>query len=96
MQKLRTTFIALMLIITALAAQSQSFSNEVSGFIQYRQGNIVITDVKVIDGTGSPAKEHQWVLIENDRIASIGKSTEIKIPEGATIIDGKGKAFRAW
>ncbi|MFT3932595.1 MAG: amidohydrolase family protein [Chitinophagaceae bacterium] len=93
MQKLRTTFIALVLIITALAAQAQSFSNEVSGFIQYRQGNIVITDVKVIDGTGSPAKEHQWVLIENDRIAAIGKSTEIKIPEGATIIDGKGKTI---
>lgn len=43
----------------------------------------------VIDGTGNPPLENHTVLIRGDRIAAVGR--KIRIPEGATVIDIKGK-----
>jgi imidazolonepropionase-like amidohydrolase len=52
------------------------------------QGRLAITHVTVIDMTGAPAKPDQTVVIEGNRIKSVGRGAA---PAGATVIDGTGK-----
>jgi hypothetical protein len=49
---------------------------------------VAITNVTVIDMTGAPPKPGQTVVIRGNRIASVGPS---KAPDGARLIDGRGK-----
>ena len=36
---------------------------------------IALTHVKLIDGTGAPARDDQTVVIENGRITAVGQSS---------------------
>jgi imidazolonepropionase-like amidohydrolase len=48
---------------------------------------LAITNVTVIDATGAPARVETTVIVEGDRITSIGQS----VPSGARVVDGKGR-----
>jgi imidazolonepropionase-like amidohydrolase len=50
---------------------------------------LVITHVAVIDATGRPVRRDQTVVVEGDRIVTIGRSAAI--PTGAQTVDGSGK-----
>jgi imidazolonepropionase-like amidohydrolase len=52
---------------------------------------IAITHVTIIDGTGAGPRADQTVLIEHGRIAAFGR--HVRIPNGATQIDGHGKTL---
>ena len=52
---------------------------------------VAIRNVTVIPGNGAPAINDATVLIRNEYIASIGPAAETVIPEGARVIDGRGK-----
>ena len=52
---------------------------------------IAITHVTVIDGTGSPPRADETVLIQRNRIVSIGPSESVDVPSDATIVDGQGR-----
>ena len=45
----------------------------------------------VIDGTGARSKSDETVLIAGTRITAVGKTSEVKLPAGATVVDGTGK-----
>ena len=77
----------------ALPLQAQSFTPQVIAFIKVKAGTIAISNVKIIDGSGAPAKEHQTILIQNDLITATGNSKEITIPADAIVIDGTGKTL---
>ena len=85
--------IAALLLCTAgvLSATAQSFSRDVSAFIAVPAGSIALTDVTVIDGTGAPAKQHQTIIIQNDRITAMGSAKDVPVPAGAHVINGSGK-----
>ena len=51
---------------------------------------IALTHVKLIDGTGRPARNDQTVLIQNGAIGAVGPSSEVKAPPGAQILDLTG------
>ena len=51
---------------------------------------IVLTHVKLIDGSGKPARDDQTVVIESGRITAVGKAGEVKAPAGARVIDLPG------
>jgi imidazolonepropionase-like amidohydrolase len=53
--------------------------------------SLAITGVTVIDATGAPARPDMTVVVTGDRITAIGKPGEIGVPEGARVMDGKGK-----
>src|SRR6516165_11486251 len=53
--------------------------------------SLAITCVTVIDATGAPARPDITVVVTGDRITAVGKSGEIRVPEGARVVDGKGK-----
>src|SRR6266849_3534345 len=73
-------------------AQPQQFSNTVRGFIKVDAPVIALTHVRVIDGTGAPAKENQTVVVRGGDIAEIGDAARVKAPDGATTIDLTGKS----
>jgi imidazolonepropionase-like amidohydrolase len=54
---------------------------------------VAITDVLLIDGTGSPARPGQTVVLRDGKIESVGPAASVKAPDGATIIDGRGKTL---
>ena len=52
----------------------------------------VLTNVKVIDGTGAPMQSNKTVVIEGDRIRSIGSDVAGK-PNDAKTIDMDGQTI---
>ena len=52
---------------------------------------LVFTHVTIIDGTGAPAKSDMTVAITGNRITAIGPSTDLRVPEGAQVVDATGK-----
>jgi imidazolonepropionase-like amidohydrolase len=58
----------------------------------YAQQPTVLTNVTVIDGTGSPAQRNRTVVIKDDRIQSISAGHELP-PSSAKVIDLKGETI---
>jgi imidazolonepropionase-like amidohydrolase len=52
---------------------------------------LVLQGGTLIDATGKPPVEDSVILIEGDRIKSVGKRGEVTIPNDSRIIDVKGK-----
>jgi imidazolonepropionase-like amidohydrolase len=59
--------------------------------LQLPAAAVAIRNVTVIDGTGSPPLARQTLIINGKRIAQIGPATRVKVPAGATVIDGRGR-----
>ncbi len=53
---------------------------------------IAITHVRVIDGTGAPARADQTLVLRDGNIAAMGPAVSTTVPEGAAVIDGTGKS----
>jgi len=56
-----------------------------------QQKMLVFTHATVIDATGAPAKSDMTVVIKGDRIAALGKTARLNVPENAHVVDAKGK-----
>jgi amidohydrolase family protein len=56
-----------------------------------RLPSIVLTRVTVIDATGAPPKPDMTLIISGNRIAELGKAKDVRVPEGAQVVDGAGK-----
>ena len=56
-----------------------------------QQKTLVFTHVTVIDATGAPAKSDMTVVIKGDRIAALGKTARLNVPENAHVVDATGK-----
>ena len=82
----------LMAVGLLAAAQPPSFSNLVRSFIKIDAPVVALTNVRVIDGTGAPARERQTVVIRGGDIADVGNVTSVSVPAGATTIDLAGKS----
>ena len=54
---------------------------------------IAIVGGSIFDGTGSPPIPNGVVVIYGSRIASVGTSDEVTVPEGAEVIDARGKTI---
>jgi YD repeat-containing protein len=52
---------------------------------------VALLHVRIIDGTGGPAREDQTLLIDHGRIAAAGTAAEVRIPEGAGTLDLAGR-----
>ncbi len=74
-------------------AFAQEFSTQVQRFITVDDTQFAITNITLIDGTGSNAKLNQTIVINNKKIEAIENASSIKLPEGIKIIDGTGKTI---
>ncbi|MHC4555843.1 MAG: ankyrin repeat domain-containing protein [Planctomycetota bacterium] len=56
-----------------------------------QQKALVFTHVTVIDATGAPAKPDMTVVVRGGRIAALGKTASLDVPENAHVVDATGK-----
>lgn len=88
----RLTFPAGLLLASASIAIAQpNLSEETSQFVSVNAPVVAITNVTVVDGTGTPAKTDQTIIIQGGQIRAAGPSASTPPPNGAKIIDGTGK-----
>jgi imidazolonepropionase-like amidohydrolase len=64
-------------------------SEAVQPFVKIPGGRILLTHVRIVDGTGAEPLDDRSILIEGGRIAAIGASGA-PVPSGARVIDLKG------
>ncbi len=63
-------------------------------FVKVDAPVVVLENVRVIDGTGAPAKENQMVVLDHGKIALVATQTADKLmPTGAKVIDLNGKTI---
>ncbi len=73
-----------------LMAQTPQLSPAVRAFITVDAPVFALAHVRVIDGTGAPAKEDQTVVVSGGKIQAIGPAAEAQPPAGASVIDKRG------
>src|SRR6185295_13304316 len=59
-------------------------------FIRTEAPLIALTHLRVIDGTGSPPKEDQTLIISNGKINSVESSASARVPANAQTMDLTG------
>jgi len=74
----------------AHAQRAASMGQGVRNYVTVDAPVIAFTNVKLIDGTGAPARDGQTVIVENGRITQVGSSSAVRAPSGARVIDGSG------
>ncbi|MEJ7809523.1 MAG: amidohydrolase family protein [Gemmatimonadaceae bacterium] len=82
-------------LATHLGAQGSArptLSTAVRQYVRVDTPVVALTHVRVIDGTGAPAREDQTVLIRDGLIAAVGAAASVRVPEGAQLLDLAGKS----
>ena len=78
------------LMVATVAAAQTPMAPDVAEVVSVDAPVFVLNHVRVIDGTGAPAKEDQAVVIANGKIKSIGPSASVQAPQGAQQMDRTG------
>jgi imidazolonepropionase-like amidohydrolase len=63
---------------------------DVSAFVKVPAGQVAITHLHIIDGTGAPPMDDQTLLIDGAKIAAI-QPASAPVPAGYRMIDGSGE-----
>jgi imidazolonepropionase-like amidohydrolase len=71
---------------------AQTLSPEVRAFVKVDAPVVALTHVRVIDGTGTAAREDQTVILNHGKIESVGDASGAKIPAGAQVLDLHGSS----
>jgi len=87
---MRLSLLAISLLIATLAIAQTQNAPDVAEFISVDVPVFVLSHVRVIDGTGAPAKEDQATVIANGKIQSINSAALAEIPQGAQSLDRAG------
>ena len=74
----------------SLGAQQRTLTPQFQAVVSVNAPVVALTNVRLVDGTGSPARDGQTVVIEGELIRAVGKTGEVKVPEGAQTIDLAG------
>jgi imidazolonepropionase-like amidohydrolase len=55
------------------------------------QSSVAIVGATIIDGNGGPALEDGTIVLTGNRIAAVGPSSQVEVPDDAHVIDGAGR-----
>lgn len=93
---LRPGFLTLVLTLAALtppvAAQRARIGDAIRTFVSIDAPVVALTNARVIDGTGAPAREGQTIVLREGRIAAMGPAATTPPPDGAKVVDLTGKS----
>jgi len=86
--------VTLFLVVQAFrpAVAQQPNPNAAANFVKVQGAVVALTHVRVIDGTGAPARDDQTVVIRDGVLAAIGDASRTVVPAGATVIDLPGRS----
>lgn len=80
-------------LLMGVQSNAQLFASSVKQFISINADTVALTHATVVDGTGSPSKSDQTILIIKGRIARVGNSAGIRISQTIKTIDCTGKTI---
>jgi imidazolonepropionase-like amidohydrolase len=88
---MRKLVVAIILMLAgSIVLMAQALSPLVRGFVKVDAPVVVLTRVRVIDGTGAAAREDQTVVISKGRIESVSDSASANVPGDARVLDLHG------
>ena len=79
-----------MAVLVGAPAIAQPIGPEVRPFVAVDAPAFVLRHVRVIDGTGAPARDDQSVLVAKGRVEAVGPASAVKAPDGAKVLDLEG------
>jgi hypothetical protein len=84
--------VAALVAITAPAAAQQArvIPEGVRPFVSVDAPVVALTHVRLVDGTGAPARSDQTVIVRGGRIAAVGPSASTRVPAGARVLALRG------
>ncbi|MBA2683930.1 MAG: amidohydrolase family protein [Gemmatimonadaceae bacterium] len=80
------------LATAAASAQRPTLSPNVLQYVSVDTPTVVLTHVRVIDGTGAAPLENQSLVLRDGKIAAMGLTSSLKTPAGALVLDLTGKS----
>jgi imidazolonepropionase-like amidohydrolase len=80
----------LFVLTCCTAVAGQNFSPEVKEFVKVDAPVIALEHVRLIDGTGAPAREDQTIVLAKGKIESIADSASASVPKDAQDLDLHG------
>lgn len=73
-----------------VAQTGSSLSPEVREYVKIDAPVIALTHVKVIDGTGAPARADQTIVISEGKVQAVGDASGVSVPANAKVLDLHG------
>ena len=77
-------------LVLLLCSFTGSYAQDRQQYIRVEAPVVVLTHVRVIDGTGTAAKEDQTIVISGSKIQSIEPAATAKVPANARVLDLNG------
>ncbi len=77
-------------LVGMATAQAPQLSKNVQPYVKVNASQVVLTHVRVIDGTGKPAVEDQNIVIENGKITAIRPGADVTASPNQTVLDLRG------
>ena len=89
--RLTNLLMSAMFLGASAAAQSPTLSPAVREFVTVSEPVVALTNVTVIDGTGTAPRAGQTIILRDGTIAQVGPAASVRAPAGARTIDLRGK-----
>jgi len=83
---LRRLLLLLLLSVTTLA-QQPTLSKTVQEYVRVQSPKLILTHLRIIDGTGGPAAADQNIVIESGKITAIEKGADVAASPNVTVLD---------
>lgn len=77
---------------STLIAQRPQLADAVTPYLRTNEPVAALTNVRVIDGTGAPAREGQTIVITEGVITAVGDRSRVVVPAGTWVIDLTGRS----
>ena len=88
---MRQSVAAVLCVLTSVALVSgEKLSPDVCPFVKVDAPLVVLTHLRIIDGTGAAPREDQTIVLSNGKIASVGAAAEASVPKDAQVLDLHG------
>ncbi len=77
-------------LIAVALSPAQTLSQQVKAFVKVDARTVALTHVRVIDGTGAPAREDQTIILNHGKIESVSDAPAANVPKDAQVLDLQG------
>jgi imidazolonepropionase-like amidohydrolase len=79
-----------LVIACSIELMAQTLSPQVRGFVKVDAPVVALTHVRVIDGTGTAARDDQTVVMSKGKIESVSNAASANVPKDAQVVDLHG------
>jgi imidazolonepropionase-like amidohydrolase len=87
---MRQLVVVILVAVAASLLNAQTVSPQVRVFVKVDSPVVALAHVRVIDGTGAPAREDQTIVISKEKVESISDAASAHLPQGSNVIDLHG------